>query len=244
MEDQTSRDGAIIPSESNKQLSLSKEIIHRGLDLATKIDDQNQLAHYQYPIRYFSGILTPSYITFSRNGNIAAITSHRSSNEENNEIIIWDSTTGSVSILSGLEHGLRNLGYRGNGQIWSLALSSKGDFALAGYDDGDTLCWDIQKNQIHFRIVGHMFSEPVFKLDFSPDDQWIIRDTDYVINLYDADTGDYLRGPYIIAGNPVGRLNTMVFMHDGNKLDICGFYHPGRQFEGIQGKETTKSLYE
>jgi WD40 repeat protein len=26
-------------------------------------------------------------------------------------------------------------------------------------------------------------------------------------------------------------------MHDGNKLEICGFYHPGRRFEGVQGKE-------
>jgi WD40 repeat protein len=204
---------AITPVDPNQQLSLHKSITNRGIELALQIEHQQGIEPHLKPVRYFPGIHTPSRMRISRNGKIVAIAGRAWFSSGNENIIICEVDNGNSYTLSGLEQGLTNLGYMGNGKIWSLAISSTGDLVLAGYDDRDILCWDVKNREIKFRITGSIFLEPVELLVFTYDDLRFKYSSVSGANMYDAQSGKYLRRPIFM-----GYTHTMAYSNDGQIL--------------------------
>lgn len=213
MTDQSRPETTLVPTASDKQLALPSQLISRGLALATRIEHQQGLQKYQRPIRYYAGLHALSRIAFSKDGKFAAITGGdvSSSSESLEDVIIWNVLNGDITILSSIEHGFTNLGQ--GGKIWDLALSSTGDLALVGYDDGDILCWDVKRNQVLYRITGSWMLESVKCLRFSPGDQSFAYSLYYNLNVHDTQSGKYLES----IDNASCSVSS-VFSADGSKL--------------------------
>jgi WD40 repeat protein len=185
--DDSIKDGAIIPEDKNRQLSLPSEMVNRGLQIASKIESQRNIQKYQKPIRYFPGTHARSLIDFSNDGKTALITANST---DNPDLIIWNVTNGAIKNLSSKEKGLMNLGYMGNGRIWSMVISSHGDIVVAGYDNYDILCWDVKNNSIISRHIVGWNTEPVEYLKFLPDDEHCIVGYDVGVMIINARSGE------------------------------------------------------
>jgi len=213
--DQEPNNMSLVPSTSDNKLSLSGEIISRGLRLATEIESQQKIEKSQKLIRYFRGLSSPSQITFSKNGQFAAITGDGAvfvKGECLEDVVIWNIFNGEISILSALDHGFTNLGQ--GGKIWDLALSSTGELALVGYDDGDILCWNVKSNEVLYRITGSRLNEPVCCLKFLPDDQhFVYAHIGLNMRIHETKSGKYLK-----AINHTGGTKIAKFSSDGGKL--------------------------
>jgi len=66
----------ITPEDKNRELIIPAEMANRGLQLAVKIETQLVSKKCHKPILSFPGILNRSCVTFSKNGEFVAITSH------------------------------------------------------------------------------------------------------------------------------------------------------------------------
>ena len=97
----TDEDGSenhkIIPEDTNRELILPAEMANRGLELAKKIEKQHAIEKYGTPILKFPGLLNRSCVTFSGNGEYAAITSH-GKQKDNPGLMIWNMVNRMLSI--------------------------------------------------------------------------------------------------------------------------------------------------
>jgi WD40 repeat protein len=93
----SSESHTIIPKDTNRELILPAEMTNRGLELAKKIEKQHAIEKYNTPILKFPGLLNRSCITFSRNGEYAAITSH-GKQKDNPGLMIWNMVNRMLSI--------------------------------------------------------------------------------------------------------------------------------------------------
>jgi WD40 repeat protein len=207
------KDGSIIPEDKNRQLSLPAEMVNRGLEIASRIEFQSNIQKYQKPIRYFSGTRARSLIDFSKDGKVALITAN---SNDNPDLIIWNVSNGTFSNLSSLEKGFDNLGYLGHGRIWSMTLSSHGNLALVGYDTYDMLCWDVNNGQVISRHMRGWNTEPIEYLQFLPESEQCVEIYNYGASIIDAKSGETIR--YI---DGINLVNSLVFSKDGTQLLVA-----------------------
>jgi WD40 repeat protein len=97
-DDQPSEGYEIIPKDTNRELIIPAEMANRGLELAIKIERQQAIEKYQKPILKFPGLLNRSCVTFSKNGEFAAITSH-GKQKDNPGLVIWNMVNLVLSIF-------------------------------------------------------------------------------------------------------------------------------------------------
>jgi WD40 repeat protein len=89
VDDQNSEGYEIISQDTNRELLLHAEIVKRGLELAKKIEGERAIEKCNKPILHFPGVLNRSCVTFSRNGEVAAITSH-GKQKDNPGLVVWN----------------------------------------------------------------------------------------------------------------------------------------------------------
>ncbi len=212
MADDSRTSNAIIPEDKNKQLSLPSEMVNRGLRLADRIEFQQKIQKYQKPVCCFPGIQAPSCIDFSKNGEHAAITHFGNLHAPgivNPELIISDITRENIRILSAKEQGL-DLGL-----IYSIALSTVGDLALAGYADGSILCWDIKNRRLLSRYINRTAEKQrICCLKFSPDDNFFSSSNGFYTKIIDTGSGTEIQR---FKGG-LRFYNQLAFSNDGSKL--------------------------
>jgi WD40 repeat protein len=214
---------AIIPEDKNRELSLSSEIVSRGLGLVAKIENQRDIKKYKQPIRYFVGFHAPQCcMDFSRNGEFALITryGHLYNNPEfeNPELTVWEVANGNTRVLSAKEHGLA-LRY-----VYSVALSHSGDFALVGYDDGSIVCWDVKNDLILHEFIGNpKYGEleegakqdcSVRSVLFSPDNQYFAEGNHLHARIRSIESGVEIQQ----LNKRIDFYNQMAFSYEGGKL--------------------------
>ena len=97
-DDHSPTDYGIIPEDTNRQLSLPSEMVNRGLELAIRIERHQGIEKYKKPILKFPGLLNGSCISFSRNGELAAITSY-GKQKDNPGLVIWNVVNRILSVF-------------------------------------------------------------------------------------------------------------------------------------------------
>jgi len=88
----------ITPEERNSELIIPPEMVTRGLKLAANIEEKLVINKYQKPILKFPGLLNRSCVTFSKNGEFAAITSH-GKHKDNPGLVIWNLSNRDLSVF-------------------------------------------------------------------------------------------------------------------------------------------------
>jgi WD40 repeat protein len=73
-------------------------MVNRGLKLAAKIEEQLVIKKCQKPILKFPGLLNRSCVAFSKNGELAAITSH-GKQKDNPGLVIWNLANRDLSVF-------------------------------------------------------------------------------------------------------------------------------------------------
>jgi WD40 repeat protein len=126
---------AIIPADANQSITLPREMVKRGLDLAAKLERKPVVKNLQTPLKQCPGSYSPACISFSKNGQFALITA-------------WGRhVSGSFHILWNAMDGVRTIAMHQEQQqefVYSAAVSKNGEFALMGYSDGRILGWNIK----------------------------------------------------------------------------------------------------
>jgi hypothetical protein len=97
-EDQSPDKYVITPEDKNRELIIPAEMVNRGLKLAAKIEEELVRKNCQKPILKLSGLLNRSCVTFSKNGEFAAITSHGKQGD-NPGLMIWNMVNRDLSLL-------------------------------------------------------------------------------------------------------------------------------------------------
>ena len=151
---------AIIPTDSNKSLSLPTEMVNRGLVLATRLD----LKHIQTPLKQCQGSYTLACASFSKNGKFTLISGYGRQGS-NPSLIIWNVVDGNRTVALLLDQV---------GEIvYSTALSKNKDFALVGYASGNVLCWDIRNHTARYFSPDtrnpHQRTCQIMPIQFSPE---------------------------------------------------------------------------
>jgi WD40 repeat protein len=207
---------AIVPVDVNKQLALPPEIVNRGLDMAAKLEYQRNIQRYQKPLRYFSAPQSFGCIDFSRNGQYAVFRGPAAG------YIPVDGRYPIVSvieILSGKVTPLYGRDYASHFVV-SVAISGTGNFALAGYDDGGILGWDI-KNLIDYDFLGITYNSYEYSINhmvFSPDERYFAESISYRACIRETLTAKCLQR---LDGHNM-EYNQMAFSNDGSQLLIAG----------------------
>ena len=97
-----------------------------------------------------------------------------------------------------------------SGEIYSVAFSPDGKFALTGSQDGTARLWNIQNDKVVRRFLGHKGG--VSGVAFSPDGKSILTGgNDGTVRLWDEATGEQLR---LFAGH-AGGISAVAFSPDG-----------------------------
>jgi WD40 repeat protein len=97
-EDQEPARYGITPENKHRELIIPAEMVYRGLRLAAKIEEQLATRKCQEPIVKLPGLLNRSCVAFSKNGKLAAITSH-GKQRDNPGLVIWNLSNRDLSIL-------------------------------------------------------------------------------------------------------------------------------------------------
>jgi len=97
-EDQNPARHEVTPEERNRELIIPAEMVDRGLRLAAKIEEKLATRRCQEPILKLPGVLNRSCVAFSKNGKLAAITSH-GKQRDNPGLVIWNLASRDLSIL-------------------------------------------------------------------------------------------------------------------------------------------------
>jgi WD40 repeat protein len=128
---------AIIPEDSNKALSLPAEMVKRGLVLATKLEQQQNIKNFQTPLKQCEGSYALACVRFSKNGLSALITGY-GQRASSPTLVVWNTSdeSRSITLLSDQDSGV----------VESAALSKNAGVALIGYSDGHVLGLDLSSH--------------------------------------------------------------------------------------------------
>ena len=114
-----------------------------------------------------------------------------------------------LSVLDALGH---------DGVIYSLETSPTEMTALFGMDDGTVFLWDIQTEEVRYRLEGH--TDVVREVSYSPDGKTALSAShDGLVILWDLETGKQIRQ---FAGH-TGWVWTVDFSPDGKTIVSGGF---------------------
>jgi WD40 repeat protein/predicted RNase H-like HicB family nuclease len=176
-----------------------------------KIIQRRQIAvpKYQKPVNHFVTGCTIGCIGFSQDGKYAVLPGNITGADGNPDICIWNILTDKIIPLYGRSH---------HHSVVSVAISSKGDFALASYDITGLLCWDVKNQVLHdyLGVTSNTYQDPLVEMIFSPDDKYFAYHLTYNISIHDTLSGKYIRGFH---GNR-SHYNEMMFTHDGANLFV------------------------
>ena len=251
---------AIIPADANTSLSLPKEMIHRGLVLATKLALKPIIQNYQTPLKQCQGSYAIACVSFSKNGKFALISGYGRQGS-NASLIVWNVIDGSRIIAMLLEQ---------DGEIvYSTTLSKNAETALVGYASGNVLCWDIKNNHTT-RCFSHETKDPyrhnclIMPIQFSPEQSFTAQASSANLKRTTTDQSDRsvtsivfspdeqyfaectghlsIRIREIQSGKEIQRFPTgyldfyhqIAFSNDGSKLIIAKGEHPTNSHGWIQ----------
>jgi WD40 repeat protein len=250
---------AMIPADVNTALSLPKELINRGLVLATKLALNPNIQNYQTPLKQCQGSYTMACVSFSKNGKFALISGYGRQGS-NPSLIVWNVIDGSRIVAMLLEEDEEI--------VYSTALSKNAETALVGYANGKVLCWDL-KNQHPAKYFTHDSKDLdqhnclIMPIRFSPEQSFTAqasakfkkRTTDQPDHsvtsiVFSPDERYYaectghlsIRIREIQSGKEIQRFPTgyldfyhqMAFSNDGSKLIIAKGEHPTNSHGWVQ----------
>ncbi len=196
---------------AGRELEILAVLDNQPTQERRKIIQRHQPAvpKYQKPVHDFVKTSTISCIDFSQDGKYAVLSGDITGDDRHPDISILDIITGKTIPLYGRNHPHN---------IVSVAISSKGDFALASYDITGLLCWDVKNQVLHdyLGVTSNTYQDPLVEMIFTPDDRHFAYHLGYNISMHDTLSGEYVRGFH---GNR-SHYNEMVFTHDGDNLFV------------------------
>jgi WD40 repeat protein len=208
VDDKQSLESGIIPQHENRELILPVEMAKRGLELAIKIETHHEIEKPDQPIHRLPGLVHRSCISFSKNCDIAVITSH-GKQKDNPGLIIWNTVNKKLRFVVDAKIG----------DVYSLALSRSGDLILIGYGDGSI---GQGKGINGEKLIYKIFSidpgrSEVTALCVSPDDQTFAECVNANAHIRELKKGKEIQR---ITGNNE-YYNQLTFSDDGRKLVVA-----------------------
>jgi WD40 repeat protein len=216
MKDISASGGGIVPGGRKQELSLPPEMIRKGLELAIKIEEKRGI-QTPNPILKLPGMLAWGCISFSRDRKSAAVVGYTNPNK-NVGLMVWKIAE-KADLLVFLDAGMRASKPIG---ITSVALSSRGDKALIGYEDGSIYRCDItDRTFLNYSPLVQEASDDngICALEFSSDGRYFAETTNLHIRVRDAQSGKEI----LHAQGYNALQNQLALSHGGDKLIISKY---------------------